>query len=333
MNRLARYFRTGARSLILLLCVTTANAEGIYRGKIDFAVTQVAKSLELFKAGDLDGSQAALQPVSSTAQEFKSMLDGYEANANAEQQRCMSKVVSLEKEVGDLYQEEQRLSQDIDKLEAEMAGAGTQMQINQQEVEALNAELGQLQQRLDEHQQKIKEMEAYWWVPGYGLYLGIRTLADDDVGNVRRAADSLRDKREMLDNRARALQDNRSRLVQLQQMQRELAGQREAMNRMRAEAEERIGDHRKIVVFLNESGQFWGKLQSTLGQAVENRRDSLESLYAMLDQQSELPAVAGATAARRAGNLQEVLLQFGGELDAGSQYAGLISGATHYCGN
>ena len=75
--------------------------------------------------------------------------------------------------------------------------------------------------RMQERERKLKELTQWFWVPGYGQYLAVRTLADKDIESYKSEINSLNDQN-------RLMQDQQQALAVAEEARRKLAIDREA---------------------------------------------------------------------------------------------------------
>lgn len=168
-------------------------------------VSQLVSALDLYRRDRAAEAQAQLAKLRPGLVQLKDIADRYRELANAEHDRCMTQVVELEKRTSDLYQEEENVKEAMGALDAELAANATKMQVAGQEMQRLNASLNEIAARMQERERKLKELQDWWWVPGYGQYLGIRTLADKDIEVYQSQINSLHDQSRLMQDQEQAL--------------------------------------------------------------------------------------------------------------------------------
>ncbi len=84
-----------------------------------------------------------------------------------------------------------RLQSAVDTASAELASAKASSDATQSRTTELQRTVMLAQAQKAVTEARLKELNDYWWVPGYGAYLGIRTLADNDVAVLNSANQDL----------------------------------------------------------------------------------------------------------------------------------------------
>ena len=148
-------------------------------------------ALEAVERNDANGVAIILQSVQLDAkilQREARILHKLLLNVEKENE---AKVANLTKEINNLYQKEQQLKKEENNLGVKISGLKAN---REQHEESRNAaqrryETARAEQR--EAEKKHEEFKSYWWVPVYGLNLGVRELIE---GNRNRAHQAERDK-------------------------------------------------------------------------------------------------------------------------------------------
>ena len=181
---------------------------------------------------------------------------------------------------------------------------------------------------MQERERKLKELTQWFWVPGYGQYLAVRTLADKDIKSYKSEINSLNDQN-------RLMQDQQQALAVAEEARRKLAIDREAarktgegLRQMRTELEADLGRLKVIVDGahgglrpVGESGESPDPDRS--GPARQPRDDGAAA--------AGVGNVPDFTDAARdyAGDLQSTMLLFARSVDNGSNF---LSSGYAMCG-
>jgi hypothetical protein len=204
-------------------------------------------------------------------------------------------------------------------LDAELAANATKMQVAGQEMQLLNASLNEIAARMQERERKLKELQDWWWVPGYGQYLGIRTLADKDIEVYQSQINSLHDQ-------SRLMQDQEQALAAAEQARAKLAADSEVSQRtltglrqMRDTAQADLGRLKTSSTVLTEASVLWAKAGDLLDLTAQDQLLSLETMELMLQESGNVPDFVNA-AEDYAGDLQSSLLLFARSIDNGSNF-------------
>jgi hypothetical protein len=282
-------------------------------------VSQLVSALDLYRRDRAAEAQAQLAKLRPGLVQLKDIADRYRELANAEHDRCMTQVVELEKRTSDLYQEEENVKEAMGVLDAELAANATKMQVAGQEMERLNASLNEIAARMQERERKLKELQDWWWVPGYGQYLGIRTLADKDIEVYQSQINSLHDQ-------SRLMQDQEQALAAAEQARAKLAADSEVSQRtltglrqMRDTAQADLGRLKTSSTVLTEASVLWAKAGDLLDLTAQDQLLSLETMELMLQESGSVPDFVNA-AEDYAGDLQSSLLLFARSIDNGSNF-------------
>ena len=282
-------------------------------------VSQLVSALDLYRRDRAAEAQAQLAKLRPGLVQLKDIADRYRELANAEHDRCMTQVVELEKRTSDLYQEEENVKEAMGALDAELAANATKMQVAGQEMQRLNASLNEIAARMQERERKLKELQDWWWVPGYGQYLGIRTLADKDIEVYQSQINSLHDQ-------SRLMQDQEQALAAAEQARAKLATDSEVSQRtltglrqMRDTAQADLGRLKTSSTVLTEASVLWAKAGDLLDLTAQDQLLSLETMELMLQEFGNVPDFVNA-AEDYAGDLQSSLLLFARSIDNGSNF-------------
>src|SRR5262249_32665790 len=153
----------------------------------------------------------------------------------------------------------------------------------------LNTKIQSTVAALDQRQQKLKELESWWWVPGYGQHLGIRTLVDGDIETYESLAGTLRDAGQRLrDSQAAAAAANALR-ANLESSRNATLATLNDLKRMRVDTERELGDLKHSAVVLTDASVLWAKARSLLTITAADQLDSLESIQQLLEKPSNAP--------------------------------------------
>lgn len=115
----------------------------------------------------------------------------FKNQAEAERELCKRKLGELEPKLAEMRDHDAALRRDADALQARIAQCDrTSAELESQQGQ-LARDLDDLNRRMGERARKLEELKSWWWVPGYGQYLAIRTLVDNDIGEVKSLQDNL----------------------------------------------------------------------------------------------------------------------------------------------
>ncbi|WP_323716504.1 hypothetical protein [Paracoccus aminovorans] len=320
---------------VLCLCIAAVwplraqESGGSYLERTTAALAQLDAAERALAAGDTGGIRGALDRMGATAGDLSSKALRFREVANREFARCGDRVQELERRIGDIKTEQGRVQAEIKSLEATLAGATERERLSAQQLVEINRRMANAHAALEERRRKLDELNSWWWVPGYGAYLGIRTLADHDIEEANSLSHALNDERARLSEagQARAAADRLMR--QLQGQITVNNGTTDTLNAMSRQSVAHIAELRQTASFLTTAEAFWSKASTLLQIGVERRDQDLRLLLSLLDEDLTLDDFSEEFRPS-SGKMREALLAFAKSVDSGSNY--LLDSSTDYCG-
>ncbi len=104
---------------------------------------------------------------------------------------CDTKIDQLGQRRSNLVEEKARLyaTSDQDKkqmsdLEVEIAAKQQSLNLILQSVSSIGSQIAELKRKIDNARAKKRQLETWWWVPGYGIYLAIDSMIDEDLQHI-----------------------------------------------------------------------------------------------------------------------------------------------------
>jgi len=319
---------TGAATVHAQSCA--ASLAGNYSASTTAAIDQLFTSADKLRAGDSAAARSILQGMSTSVENLKTSSDCFRARADSEHKVCLANVTTLEKRIGDLSQEEDRSKKRLADLDAKIAAADKNRNLTAKEIERLQGELRKTNDRLRERQRKMNELKTWWWVPGYGQYLAVRTLVDEDIQQSRNLQGTIGDQ-------MRQLNSNQASMQAIRRTRAELDGQWQAMQRtlrdlrnMRDASQKQVGSLKVSLVYLQNSGLFWGKMRQVLQINVESSLKMVTEIQSMLGEKTKTPVFDNPDAEPVLMDLKASLISFGSTVDSGRSF--LTMDRTALCG-
>ncbi len=293
------------------------------------AIAQVGSSYALLREGRSQAAQAMLASVSSLVTGLRQAGAVHRRDAEREQRRCIERVGTLELKMGELFAQENRTKERIASLEAELTRATADYSLSDAEVRRLGGHITEARAKALEHERKLQELARWWWVPGYGQYLAIRTLVDDDIGKHRSLTHTLHDKRFALQHKKTALHAAQAIMCETLDQHESLERTSPALACMRTRVHQRLAELKQMTVFLLDSESFWKRLERLASISLDSNQQDLELLYAALHESREaLPFVEDAIADKTK-TLEELLIELADSLDADANL--LLQNSVDYC--
>jgi flagellar biosynthesis chaperone FliJ len=299
-----------------------------YAAETQTALTQLIGAADLFRGGRVDEAQAKLRSMRASLEKLADLADRFRELANREHVRCMDRITDLERRTTELFQQQEQIFAQITALDVEIASAAASANVANAQIAELNTKIQSTVADLEQREQKLKELQSWWWVPGYGQYLGTRTLIDGDVASYESLAGTLRDAGQRLgDSQAAAAAANALR-ANLQSSRNATLPALNDLKRMRVDAEGELGELKHSAVVLTDASVLWAKARSLLTITAADQLDSLESIQQLLERPSNAPEFDDPSR-EYAGDLQATLVRFAQSVDNGSNF--LLQSAS-FCG-
>lgn len=336
MNRLQWLCRMSARLPAFLVLFVLAgwplaaqDSRGSYHERTTAVLAQLDAASRALAQGDAGGARTAISLLGPQAGDLSTRALQFRETANREFERCGDRVLELERRIGAIMTEHDRVKTEIQRLQETLASVAEQERLSTAQLDAINARMATARAALEERKRRLDELAKWWWVPGYGAYLGIRTLADHDIEDANSLANTLNDER------SRLAQAGQSRAAAVR-LTRELSGQiagnektSDELARMHEQAVGRMSELRGTALFLTEAEAFWLKATTLLQANVAGAEQDMKLLLSLLDKEltlSEFDEEFRPTSR----TMRDALLAFAASVDDGSSY--LLEADTDYCG-
>jgi hypothetical protein len=207
-----RVFCAALLAILISRCLPPALAQSPnYAELTQTTVSQLIAAIDFYRRDRSTEAQALLRSMGAGPEQLKGITKGitghYRKLANAERGRCMQRVVELAQRTSDQYQELQQVAAALSSMEAEIVATTAKMQVADHEVQRVSASMRNAVAKLEERERKLKKLQDWWWVPGYGQYLAVRTLAEQDIETSNSLANGLRDNSVLIQDQQHALTD------------------------------------------------------------------------------------------------------------------------------
>lgn len=245
----------------------------------------------------------------------------------------MSNIGTLENDIAEMFDKEKEADRKVAALEAELKGITEKKNYSLAQLEKVKADMQTALAAMQERERKLEELRKWWWVPFYNLYLGIRTLVDDDIGNFNSLRNTLRDKSiEMSKHQGdwQAANAMRVALLNDQRINRETSA---GLVKMRSEAEADLVNLKKNAVFLTEAGIFWSRVTHLTKIKVMQPIDlaaQIGVLDTMLKMEEQDAPLFHSLQAKPFTDLYNSLAAFADTIDQGNNF--VMGDNKNYCG-
>lgn len=314
---------------LAMSCAGASARADVYENSTRETIQQLIRANDLLIAGHAAESRALVQQMGESIRNLDGLAQKYREIANREHTRCSKRIGELDVKTNELFVEQTELKKQIDDLSASLIGAATKQRLAADEINRLNATLSETAQKLRERQAKLEEMQKWWWVPGYGQYLAIRTLADDDIGQYNQTITAIQDQQQRLESNANTLAESQTLIANLtsrKQQAEQLNGQ---LTEMRVSAQTDLKGLNGIAVFLTDADVFWGLAQNLLQVDGDSYVRQMKIIQDVLARNNTSPSFTQPSVTM-AQNFQQKLVEFADSIEKQSNF--LLQPTTQFCG-
>lgn len=283
----------------------------------------------LLVSGKTDDAQAVVLEMGQSIGTLTKIVQNYRQIANREHDRCEKQIGELDLRTNKLFVEQVETNRKIDDLTASITGAKTRGTLAQTEINRLNGVLSDTLQHMRDREARLQELQRWWWVIGYGQYLAIRTLVDNDIGNYDRTIKDFEDQNRALAQNQNALNQAQTLVGQLSAESKRANLLNEQLAEMRAVSQARLKGLNGVAVFLTDADVFWGLAQNLLevnGDAFITKMKVIQSVLARDVNTPSLTSPGSSTAE----SFEKKLIEFADSLDKQSNF--LLKDKTDFCG-
>jgi uncharacterized phage infection (PIP) family protein YhgE len=291
----------------------------IYSAITRNVIDQLFASGEHLRAGEQTAAHALLQDMESSVNKLRIITEHFRDLANQEHERCENQIEKLDLQIGDIYQHEQELEGEIRKLLAHLKGWSEKEEQTAKDIKELHKNLEVTQAKLRERMNKLEELKAWFWVPGYGQYLAVRTLVDNDISETKSLQNTLRDRQYELEHTALSIEDIKRMEANLNRTLEDNRNKKHQLEQLRGDLHERKKGLKETLIFFADVGFFWGKVKIMLQEDVEYSIKSLEQILGTLDSKRSVPSFDNLKN-RGILKLKEALIRFADTIDNGKNF-------------
>lgn len=310
----------------------TPTHKGSYGRMTRDALNRLLESANDLRTGRSGDAKKVLEGMQGSVDDLTTMTAFFREQADRESDRCINHIKTLENRVAEIYQQEQAAKSAIDDLDAKLTGITERKQLTQNEIVGLRASVAITQQKLQERERKLEELRKWWWVPFYNIYLGVRTLVDDDIGQYTSLKNTLQDKSQQMAHHQREFEAASAIKLALSRERDTMVRTHAGLQEMRLGAEGELGGLKKSAVFLTNAGVFWQRvrrlLKTDLSQSVDLAKE-IEELESEMTKENTAPLFDDLRQ-RPLMELYDSLAAFADTIDQGKNF--LEAEGTDFCG-
>jgi hypothetical protein len=291
------------------------------------ALDAAAASIESTNAGRYDEARDILQQVKTIVIAERAAVDALSDEAKGGLKGCVDAVKELDIKIGEIDTTAERVLNDIKTTDDALRTAVSDGDVAASEIAEIERALSGLEDGLRDRQGKLEEIGKWWWVPGYGSYLGIRSLAERDLQEIGNLSREFQEKEILRNGSVERLRKAQATWAKLAAERSLLIAEKSSAAAMRANLDQRMDAARQATAFLADAKQFWADLASfTEFQAkgsVTRASVFATSLAKTMGQPASDALVLGISGQQA--NMRARLIQLAGQLENGKGYAGLAA--------
>lgn len=202
----------------------------------------------------------------------------YEENANiAESKRaqCSKVVLDFDEKLVSYRAQRRALDSRGDALLVNMAVYLQRSNSESATVEKLRSDLEVSRNTLAELENNIALLERWWWVPGYGQYLGIKTLVNNEVGQLNAIREEFQDRRLRLANLEQLVNHAGTLICEVKEERERLNSTSNALQCVSEAARKSSEEIRRRTIELLDREEFYRKLNALVSITIEGRQQAL----------------------------------------------------------
>jgi len=331
-----RFTRFAFGSFLVVLCLaisgggTPATSQGGgYGSTTRAAIDQIIQANDQLLSGKPVDAQNLLRGIAEPLKTLEGLAQKFREVANREHDRCLARIGDLEKKTSDLYQQQLDLNKKIADLDAQLAGAATRRDLAAAEIERLRASMAASEKSMRDRAEKLRELEKWWWVPGYGAYLGIRTLVDNDIGQYQSAVSALSDQQTQLQQHAASLNTAQALRAQLDPQKKQAEELHRQLDGMRSSAQNELRELKGTAVFLTDADVFWAKAETLVQVDAKGFTGTMQILQDVLEKEINAPSFTDQSV-EVVRDFRQKLVEFAESVDANNNF--LLQDTTQFCG-
>lgn len=265
-----------------------------------------------------------LADIEELTRQLKITADANVQSAIEGRARCLDSVKAFDEKLGSLYLQREAFDKRGDELKVTLAKTTEQDRNYRAQVEKLRNDVNQAKATLAQLEHNFDLLRKWWWVPGYGQYLSIKTLVNGEIAQYKTIIEELNNSQIQLANYDGLMRAARSMLCEITEERENMSGAIEALQCVQNLIHERGTEFREKTMALADREIFWAKLNDLGSITVEGRRQAIVQLF----KAKPSPAIELAITAQAA-KLEAALADYQQRLDAGQQF--LAEVPADYC--
>lgn len=147
--------------------------------------------------GDADQAANILSSVREDAKILQRESKKYCEKLKQYEEEQQLEIEQLTKDINGLYDQEKKLEKQEQEHKQKKAGFEAKKKVDEQSLQAATKKYEGAKKELNEAQSKCQEFLKWFWVPGYGTYLAVQELVEQ---NGKKTAEASREMRRQQDD-------------------------------------------------------------------------------------------------------------------------------------
>lgn len=233
--------------------------------------------------------------------------------------RCLDSVKAFDEKLGNLYLQREDFDKRGDELKVTLAKTTEQDRNYKAQVEKLRNDVNQATSSLAQLEHNFELLRKWWWVPGYGQYLAIKTLVDGEIAQYKTILGELNSSQVQLASYDALMRGARSMLCEITEERENLNGAIEALQCVHDRVHKRGTEFRENTIALADREEFWTKLNDLASITVEGRRQAIVQLF-----KAQPNANIDYAIATQATKLEAALKEYAQRLEAGQKFLAAV---------
>lgn len=233
--------------------------------------------------------------------------------------RCLNSVKAFDEKLGNLYLQREDFDRRGDELKVTLAKTTEQDRNYTAQVEKLRLDVNKAKSSLAQLEHNFELLRKWWWVPGYGQYLAIKTLVDGEIAQHTTILGELNSSQVQLASYDVLMRGARSMLCEITEERENLNGAIEALQCVQDRVHKRGTEFRENTIALADREEFWTKLNDLASITVDGRRQAIVQLFKAQPNANIEYAIATQTT-----KLEAALDDYGQRLETGRQFLAAV---------
>jgi len=328
LKYLKRSYRFGANGYAIRFFISIAMTFAIGLASSPLAGAQTATAG--VSAGNYATStshtalQQRLTQVKRMIQDLKASSQENVQSAVAEQKKCLEQVKSFDTKLGDISLQRNEFDRRGDELRVSLARSAEQQKNSSAEIEKLRADVERTRASMAGLEHNFELLRKWWWVPGYGQYLAIKSLVDGEITQHRSLLEELNHKNILAANQSALVLGARKMMCEIAEERESIDGAAEALTCVQGVVQKKGEEFRVKTIALTDREEFWQRMNDMGSITVDGRRRVLADLLNAAPS-SQIDGLVTTQLEK----LESALSDYSHQLDQGKQF--LAATPVDYC--